>query len=63
MIGSGVMLKLQIIGSGSSGNTAILSNGVKNIIIDAGINVKDVKCALNYDILSVKGVVITHRHL
>lgn len=54
---------VKICGSGSSGNTMILTENSKSIILDAGIKPTIVKRALNYDISSIQFVVITHHHL
>lgn len=56
-------MNLKICGSGSSGNTMILTENCKSIILDAGIKTSIVKRALNYDISSIQFVVITHHHL
>lgn len=56
-------MRLKICGSGSSGNTMILTENTKSIILDAGIKQSIVKRALNYDILSIQFVVVTHQHL
>lgn len=56
-------MKIFVAGSGSSGNTMILTENSKSIILDAGIKPTIVKRALNYDILSIQFVVITHQHL
>lgn len=57
------MLTLKCLGSGSDGNCYLLSdeNG-KTLILDCGINVKDVKVALNFNLSGIVGVVISHGH-
>ncbi len=48
--------------SGSKGNCYILQNDNEALIIDAGVKVSEVKQALNFNILKVVGVVVTHSH-
>ena len=57
------VIKLYVCGSGSSGNTMILTENTKSIILDAGIKTSIVKRALNYDVSSIQFVVVTHHHL
>lgn len=56
------MLIWSCCGSGSSGNTAILSLDNRHIILDAGINPKDVLPVIDFKILEIQGVVLTHFH-
>ena len=56
-------MKLKIIGTGSSGNCYLFkpSKG-KSLIIDCGINFKEVKKAVDFDINSIGGCLQTHSH-
>lgn len=54
---------LKVCGSGSDGNTMILTDNLKSVILDAGIKPINVKRALNYNVLSIQFVVVTHKHL
>ena len=57
-------MKLHIIGSSSAGNCYILqSEDNSSLIIEGGVNLKDVKKVLNFDISKVAGVIISHEHL
>ena len=55
-------MKLQVLGSGSKGNCYILSNEKEALIIEAGINISEVKKALSFDFKKVSGLLITHEH-
>jgi phosphoribosyl 1,2-cyclic phosphodiesterase len=56
-------MKLKIIGTGSSGNAYILSNGGEALLIEAGVNIKEIKQALDFDFSKVVGCLITHEHM
>ena len=55
-------MKLTVVGSGSSGNTYILSNEQEAIILDAGMPFLEVKKALKFRIKPIKAVFVTHVH-
>ena len=55
-------MKLKILGSGSSGNCYLLQNENECLIIEAGINIKQLKIALDFDLSKVVGCIITHEH-
>jgi phosphoribosyl 1,2-cyclic phosphodiesterase len=55
-------MKLRIIGTGSKGNAYILSNGDEALLIEAGVNIKEIKQALDFDYSKVVGCIVTHRH-
>lgn len=55
-------MQLITLGSGSSGNTYLLNSDNECLILDAGINPRYVKEALNYDISNIVGVCVTHSH-
>ena len=57
------MLKLKVLGSSSSGNCYLIENENSKLILDAGVNFKDVQKALNFDFKSVQGVLVTHEHM
>jgi phosphoribosyl 1,2-cyclic phosphodiesterase len=56
-------MKLKVIGTGSSGNAYILSNGDEALLIEAGVNIKEIKQALDFDFSKVVGCLITHEHM
>lgn len=56
-------MKLTVCGSSSRGNTMILTYNDTSIILDAGINPKIVKKALNWNVRNIGFVIVTHEHL
>lgn len=55
-------MKLKVIGSGSSGNCYILESDNEALVIEAGLPFMEVKKALNFNIMKIKAVIITHIH-
>lgn len=55
-------MKLKVLGSGSSGNCYILENDNEALIIEAGLPFMEAKKALNFNIMKIKAVLITHLH-
>jgi len=57
-------MKLQVLGSSSSGNCYILGNDNECIIIEVGKNIGMLKLkqALKFNVTKVKGVLISHQH-
>jgi phosphoribosyl 1,2-cyclic phosphodiesterase len=55
-------MKLQIIGTGSKGNSYILSNENEALLIECGVNIKEIKKALNFDLKKVVGCIVSHEH-
>ena len=56
-------MKLKVIGTGSKGNAYILSNGDEALLIEAGVNIKEIKQALDFDYSKVVGCLVTHEHM
>ena len=56
-------MKLTVCGSSSKGNTMILTHNDTSIILDAGINPKAVKKALNWNVMNIGFAIVTHGHL
>jgi phosphoribosyl 1,2-cyclic phosphodiesterase len=55
-------MKLTILGSSSKGNCYILENDTEALIIECGVNIKEVKQALNFNLQKVVGCLMTHEH-
>ena len=56
-------MKLKILGSSSAGNCYLLiANSGQVLIIEAGLPLKEIKEALNFDLSKVIGCICTHRH-
>ena len=54
--------KINIIGSGSSGNAYVLECGNEKLFIELGVDIQKVFKALNYDINNVVGCLVSHIH-
>lgn len=55
-------MKLMVIGSGSSGNGYLLTDGIETLVIESGKRLLDVKKALNFQIRGIVGAIDTHTH-
>lgn len=55
-------MKLKVLGSGSSGNCYLLENQNECLIIEAGVSIKELKIALNFDFSKIVGCIVTHEH-
>ena len=53
---------LKVLSSGSLGNCYILESDTEALIIEAGVPLKEVKIALDFNIRKIVGVVATHSH-
>lgn len=56
-------MQLKVIGSGSSGNSYILENETEALIIEAGLPFLEVKKALDFNVMKIAGVIVSHEHL
>ena len=57
-------MKLKVLGSSSSGNCYLIeANKDEKLILDAGINFKDVQKELNFNFNGILGVLVTHEHM
>jgi len=54
---------LDVIASGSSGNSYIITAGKEKLMLDCGVRYKDIQLALGFRTTSVVGCLITHEHL
>lgn len=55
-------MRLNILGSGSEGNTYLIEIDNEVLILDCGIGLKDAKIALNFDLSKIVGCFISHSH-
>lgn len=55
-------MELVVIGTGSTGNAYILRNENEALLIECGVNIKDIKVALNFDYSKVVGCLMSHEH-
>lgn len=57
-------MKLKVLGSSSSGNCYLIeATPDERLILDAGINFKDVQRELEFNFKGIEGVLITHEHM
>lgn len=56
-------MKLKIIGTGSKGNCYLLETETEILIIEAGVNISEIKKSLNFDLSKVVGCIVTHEHM
>jgi phosphoribosyl 1,2-cyclic phosphodiesterase len=56
-------MKLKVLGSGSSGNCYLLqSSEGETLIVECGVDIKEIKKALNFSFKNVVGCLVTHEH-
>ena len=55
-------MDIKIIASGSSGNCYRVSDGETSVLLDCGIPFKQIQKALNFELSSIDGVLVTHCH-
>ena len=57
-------MRLKVLGSSSSGNCYLIEASNKDkLILDAGVNFKNVQKELNFNFDGIQGVLITHEHM
>lgn len=56
-------MKFQVIGSGSKGNCTYVSDNNINMLIDAGISIKEINSRTNIDLTNIEAIFITHEHI
>lgn len=56
------MFKITCLGQGSSGNCWILDYNGELLIVDAGLQLKTIKRGIDYNLVAVQGVLISHIH-
>lgn len=56
-------MELKVIGTGSKGNAYLLYNKDESLLIECGVNIKAIKQALNFDLSTLAGCILTHEHL
>ncbi|MBK8093033.1 MAG: MBL fold metallo-hydrolase [Verrucomicrobiaceae bacterium] len=59
------MLHLTVLGSGSSGNCAVISTGSTTLLLDAGLSAKQIVLRLEacgYSLDDLDGILLTHEH-
>ena len=56
-------MKLEVVGSGSSGNSYVLTDNDHMLILDAGCKFQDIQKATGFNVLNIDGCLVTHSHL
>lgn len=57
-------MRLQVLGSSSSGNCYLIEvNNKEKLILDAGVNFRVVQKELKFNFSGIEGVLITHEHM
>ncbi len=55
-------MQLKVLGSSSKGNCYILENESESLIIECGVNILEIKKALEFSFSKVAGCILTHEH-
>lgn len=55
-------MELTVLGSSSKGNCYVLQNENEALVIEAGVSLKEVKKAVDFNISKIVGVIVTHEH-
>ena len=55
-------MKITVLSSGSKGNATLIETKTKNILIDAGITLKDLESRIDKDNINIDIIFITHSH-
>lgn len=55
-------MDIKVLGSGSSGNCYRLDDGETQILLDAGLPIKEIRKRLNFKLSEISAVFITHEH-
>lgn len=56
-------MQLHVIASSSKGNCYILKSNKGSLLLECGVGIQDIKKALNFDLSSVNGCLVTHEHM
>ena len=55
-------MQLKVIGTGSQGNAYLLENEEEALLIECGVNFKEIKKALKFNLKKLVGCIVTHEH-
>lgn len=53
---------IKVVATGSTGNSYIIQAGEEILLLELGINFKDIKKELNFNLSNVVGALVTHEH-
>ncbi len=55
-------MRVKVLGSSSKGNCYILESSTGNLLLECGVNFKEIQKALEFNLSSVHGCFVTHEH-
>jgi len=55
-------MKLKVLGSGSKGNAYLLENEEEALLIECGVNIMEIKKAIDFKVNKISGAICTHEH-
>lgn len=55
-------MRLMVLGSSSDGNCYLLEGKSETLILEAGVHMSEIKKALSWNLLKVRGCLVSHRH-
>ena len=56
------MFDIKVIASSSAGNCFIVSDGITSLLLDAGVKMKEILVACDFNMDRISGALITHEH-
>lgn len=56
------MFDIKVIASSSAGNCFIVSDGITSLLLDAGVKMKEILVACDFNMDKISGALITHEH-
>ena len=56
------MFDIKVLASSSAGNCYIISDGITRLLLDAGVKIKDILVACDFNMDTIRGALITHEH-
>ena len=55
-------MQLKILGSSSAGNCYIFDNGDECLLLECGVNYRDIQVAVDFDMNKISGCLVSHEH-
>jgi len=56
------MIEIKTLASGSSGNAYLIDDGVTQLLLECGINFRDIQIATNFETSNIVGCLVSHEH-
>ena len=56
------MFDIKVLASSSAGNCYIISDGITRLLLDAGVKIKDILVACDFNMDTIRGALVTHEH-